>query len=154
MPTLIPNPTQALNTSKLLARSFLWMDILYGRQNWKRSLVSDSHGMQVSNMYFSQKYNQNPEPHKWSVQKIESLVQKASSLEEFSYGAETHYLYNMFDHFPVKGLHGVVLGTEMPWLEAILLSKGTSSASLRKSGACKSNVFRLNSATYYVKNIL
>lgn len=80
--------------------------------------------VQVSNMYFSQKYNQNPEPHKWSVQHIEGLVQKASNLEEFSYGAETHYLYNMFDQFPVKGLHGVVLGTEMPWLEAILLSKG------------------------------
>ena len=84
-------------------------------------------GMQVSNMYFSQKYNQNPEPHKWSVQHIEGLVQKASNLEEFSYGAETHYLYNMFDQFPVKGLHGVVLGTEMPWLEAILLSKGKPS---------------------------
>lgn len=78
-------------------------------------------------MYFSQKYNQNPEPHKWSVQHIEGLVQKASNLEEFSYGAETHYLYNMFDQFPVKGLHGVVLGTEMPWLEAILLSKGKPS---------------------------
>ena len=77
-------------------------------------------------MYFSQKYNQSPEPHKWSVQTIESLVQRAHNQEEFSYGAETHYLYKVFDQYSVKGQHGVVLGTEMPWLEGILLSKGPS----------------------------
>lgn len=80
--------------------------------------------LQVSHMYFSQKYNQNPEPHKWSMQTIENLVQRATNLEEFSYGAETQYLYNVFDQYTVKGQHGIVLGTEMPWLEAILLSKG------------------------------
>ena len=80
--------------------------------------------LQVSNMYFSQKYNQNPEPHKWTQKHIEGLVHRAKGKEEFSYGAETHYLYNVFDLYPVSGKHGVVLGTEMPWLEAILLSKG------------------------------
>ena len=75
-------------------------------------------------MYFSQKYNQNPEPHKWTQKHIEGLVHRAKGKEEFSYGAETHYLYNVFDLYPTSGKHGVVLGTEMPWLEAILLSKG------------------------------
>ena len=74
-------------------------------------------------MYFSQKYNQNPEPHKWTVHHIDSLVQRAKNKEEFSYAGETHYLYNVFDQYTVTGKHGVVLGTEMPWLEAILLSK-------------------------------
>jgi hypothetical protein len=80
--------------------------------------------IQVSHMYFSQKYNKSPKPHQWTMSRMETLVAKAEKHEEFSYAAETHYLYEMFEQFPIKGRHGIVLGSEDPWLEGILLSKG------------------------------
>lgn len=55
---------------------------------------------------------------------MKALVQKAKQREDFSYGSETQYLYDTFEHFPVKAQHGIVLGSETPWLEAMLLSKG------------------------------
>lgn len=75
-------------------------------------------------MYFSQKYNQNPKPHNWTTHHIESLITRAKNREEFSYAHETHYLYNVFEEYSIAGQQGIVLGSEMPWLEGILLAQG------------------------------
>jgi len=108
---------------KLNTYSYVWPPPKEMPHNLVSNFTLDGR-IQVSGMYFSQKYNKSPQPHSWTAAHMENLVQKARRGEEFSYGAETHYLYEMFDQFPVEGQHGVVLGTEEPWLEGILLSKG------------------------------
>ena len=80
--------------------------------------------MQISNWYFSQQYNKNPEPHKWTKEVMEGFKSKAMKKEEFSYGAETNYIYDVLDQFSVAGDMGIVLGSEAPWIEGILLAKG------------------------------
>lgn len=55
---------------------------------------------------------------------MEKFRQQASAKEEFSYGSETHYIYNVLDQYSIKGDMGIVLGSEVPWVEGILLSKG------------------------------
>ena len=82
--------------------------------------------VQISDWYFSQQYNQNPEPHKWTKELMEQFKLRASKNEEFSYGAETQYIYNVLHHYPVDGDMGIVLGSEVPWIEGILLHKGKS----------------------------
>ena len=61
----------------------------------------------------------------WTSHTINALVEKARRRQEFKYGkVETDYLYNAFDQYPVREQQGLVLGTETPWLEAILLANG------------------------------
>lgn len=85
--------------------------------------------MQVLIQYFTlEKHHHNPEPHIWTSHTINALVEKARRRQEFSYGkVETDFLYNIFNEYPVREQKGLVLGTETPWLEAILLANGKMS---------------------------
>lgn len=80
----------------------------------------------VLEQYFTtERHHRSPEPHRWTAPDIEALVEKAHQREGFSYGKiETDYLYRTFDQYTVRGQQGLVLGTETPWLEAILLANG------------------------------
>ena len=52
-------------------------------------------------------------------------IEKAQLREGFSYGkVETDFLYSALDQYPVKQQNGIVLGTETPWVEGILLASG------------------------------
>ena len=65
------------------------------------------------------------EPHNWSVAVIEQLMSRARNGEHFSYPpAETATMYRALDAYPVADQAGLVVGSQTPWVEAILLVAG------------------------------
>ena len=74
------------------------------------------------------------EPHHWSIADIEDLMSRARKGESFSYTPdETSAIYRALKEYPVENLHGLVLGSQTPWVEAILLVAGQSYTSLHEN---------------------
>ena len=67
------------------------------------------------------------EPHDWSVAVVEQLMSRARKGERFSYSPDdTATIYRALAAYPVEDLSGLVVGSQTPWLEAILLVAGQS----------------------------
>ena len=65
------------------------------------------------------------DPHDWSVAVVEDLMSRARRGDSFSYDAsETSTVYRALDYYPVEDLSGLVVGSQTPWVEAILLVAG------------------------------
>lgn len=76
-------------------------------------------------VYFAQKYNGEAVPHQWSPEYVGEFVKKADLKADFpSYGSDTQHIYHVLKVFPLHNKTGIVIGSESPWVEAILLSHG------------------------------
>ena len=65
------------------------------------------------------------EPHDWSVAVVEDLMSHARRGDHFSYPPdETSTIYQALADYPVDDLSGLVVGSQTPWVEAILLVAG------------------------------
>ena len=65
------------------------------------------------------------EPHNWSVAVIEQFMSRARKGDHFSYSPEeTATMYRALAAYPVEDLSGLVVGSQTPWVEAILLVAG------------------------------
>ncbi|MBM3196709.1 MAG: DUF268 domain-containing protein [Chlamydiae bacterium] len=59
-------------------------------------------------------------PKKW----VDELVVQATLKQRFYYGETDAYLYNMLKKYPIKGKRVLIVGSETPWYEAIVLAYG------------------------------
>ncbi len=59
-------------------------------------------------------------PKKW----VDELVTKATHKQRLYYNETDAYLYNMLKKYPIKGKRVLIIGSETPWYEAIVLAYG------------------------------
>ena len=65
------------------------------------------------------------EPHDWSAAVVEQYKSLARKGDSFVYGPDqTSTIYQALDMYPVDELSGLVVGSQTPWLEGILLVAG------------------------------
>eukprot|EP00775_Hariotina_reticulata_P014071 gene14071-14192_t len=82
--------------------------------------------VQAEQLYFS---NVNADNGKgafgvWSQQYLDNMTERARKRPQKlgAYGGNVKALYHALDCHPVKGLHGAVIGSRTPWVEAVLLA--------------------------------
>ena len=75
----------------------------------------------VTNMYLDGTTNQT-EPNVYSKEVIDELVAKADRREQNYYGQTDEYLYNALSTFSITGKDVAIIGSVVPWYEAIVLS--------------------------------
>ena len=68
------------------------------------------------------------EPHDWSAALIEQYMSRARKEDTFVYTPDTATVYRALDMYPVDELSGLIVGSQIPWVEAILLVAGAYSS--------------------------
>lgn len=80
-------------------------------------------------LYFAQRYaGGDAMENTWTQKMVDELQKKARRGEQIGWygiGDENHIRHSMRNH-PVTGLKGAVLGSEAPWLEALVLDAGAA----------------------------
>jgi len=66
----------------------------------------------------------------WSEEYVEDLIKKARTAEHrhepAGYPGSSDTINDAISNFPVSGLEGAVYGSELPWVEAMVLSQGAA----------------------------
>lgn len=79
--------------------------------------------VRVEDWYFNESYPQD-KPKFYSKTEIEALVEKARRRQTHSYSNTDLWLHQALDKFPVQGLTVAVMGSTVPWYEAVALERG------------------------------
>lgn len=58
---------------------------------------------------------------------IEELIQGATTKKRFYYGATDDYIYEALKIYPIKDKHVLIIGSTMPWYEAMCIANGAAS---------------------------
>ncbi|KAK9833323.1 hypothetical protein WJX81_006455 [Elliptochloris bilobata] len=77
-------------------------------------------------LYFDQRHHGETVPYRWTAAVFESYAMRADvedGFEDVAY-SETALVYQALEDFPVAGQAGLVVGSIMPWAEAILFAAG------------------------------
>ena len=78
--------------------------------------------------YFVEKSNGVPTPTIWRKDEVESYKRRARNKEPLGwYPYENHHIYSTLEKFNLTGKVGMVIGSQYPWLESILLEVGKAS---------------------------
>ena len=77
----------------------------------------------VSHWYFNSTCD-NTQPTIYTKEAIDALVAKATLREVNYYGKTDEYLYKAFSEFPIAGKEVAIIGSTIPWYEAMVLSFG------------------------------
>ena len=79
----------------------------------------------MSDIYQADRHNGAPEPYKWTKDFIEKFFKVAKASQNFDYyGGDTQYIYTVLKKFNLTGQSGMVIGSQDPWVEAILIVHG------------------------------
>lgn len=84
-----------------------------GGRAQKRDLFFDDRSLSASGAY-----------RRYTEAEIDELIAKAKRKEEYYYGATDTYLYNAISEFPIAGKNVVILGSLVPWFEAVCVASG------------------------------
>lgn len=77
----------------------------------------------VVDMYLNDSYS-SEQPILFTKNSIDFYLQKAQNRELGYYGATDLYLYKMLGKYPIEGKTVAIIGTVIPWYEAIVLAFG------------------------------
>jgi len=95
----------------------------------------------LQKLYFNEAYlGNNAMNSEWTKELVEGLIGKASRRAEMNYGAEGLKIHDAVQKYwqYVQGRSGIVVGSESPWVEAILLHYGASNLTTVEFGKINS----------------
>lgn len=100
-------------------------DILKDLPEWTRWMF-----MPVLRRYYQVKQRFHPTRYDYSKTTIDEYARKARARETAYYGVTDTWLFQALDDFPIRGLHGLIVGSAQPWYEAIAITFGCANVTV------------------------
>lgn len=87
------------------------------------------------------------EPRRYTRVEIDGLIQKAQRRENNYYGDTDAFLFEALKHFPINDLDVAIMGSVVPWYEAICLAEHVRSCTIIEYGTLHVEDSRLSALT-------
>ncbi|DBA00292.1 TPA: hypothetical protein N0F65_001487 [Lagenidium giganteum] len=76
----------------------------------------------VHKWYFDDQSDADKTYQERSLDEIERLITKAKARETYYYGKTDEYLFHALEKYPIRGKHVLIMGSTIPWYEAICIA--------------------------------
>lgn len=96
-------------------------------------------------MNLPKKEDRKKDPYIFFTSEVVKIYREMARRRELNYYKSTdRWLYQALDKYPIKGMHGIVFGSEKPWYEAVCLEHGAKKLTIVEYNVPDVDIANLN----------